>query len=139
MVLSERVNLLLTQIQTFYGWLKIKGSNVHIASWQGVKTMGNNNTIVYKIFDLMSKKIKLLDTDKIGKCLALVLGEVIFFTQRSKFATTEGHFSSVDGAWRGMKVFKTLKTEEVVLLPSYMGQHMSHVRMKEVSPQEEVT
>lgn len=101
--------------------------------------MGNNNTIVYKIFDLMSKKIKLLDTDKIGKCLALVLGEVIFFTQHSKFATTEGHFSSVDGAWRGMKVFKTLKTEEVVLLPSYMGQHMSHVRMEEVSPQEEVT
>lgn len=98
MVLSERVNLLLTQIQTFYGWLEIKGSNVHIASLQGVKTMGNNNTIVYKIFDLVFKKIKLLDTDKIGKCLALVLGEVIFFTQRSKFATTEGHFSSVDGA-----------------------------------------
>lgn len=113
----EKADFLLKQIQDFYSLLKIKGGNIYIVLPQEVKTMVNKTTIVYKIYDPVSKEIKFLDTNKIKRCLALVLGEVTYFTWSSRFANREVQFSS-DGARRYSD--RTLKVEEVVLLPSYI-------------------
>lgn len=95
-----------------------------------------HETFVYKIFCPESKQIKFLDTGKIEKCLAPGLREVSFFTHGMEFATVEVHFSSVEGVRRPSD--KTLKTAEAVLLPSYMGQHTSCIRIEVVPPEAEV-
>lgn len=69
--------------------------------------------------------IEFMDKEKIEQCLTLVMMDNTFFTCDYKFATIDVWFSLVEKAQELSD--KTLKTEHVVLLPTYMGCHTSRV------------
>lgn len=70
--------------------------------------------------------------DVIEKCLDPVMKDVIYFTRGFRFAIVV-RFKSAEKA-RELSD-KALKTEEVVLLPSYLGRCKSRIRIEEVASQ----
>lgn len=108
----------------------------HITSCQEEKNRVLNSTIEHKVFDPKTKEIKFVETKKIEKCLAPVSADIKHSSRDSKYATVEVRFSSVEAAMKHS--VKTLRTSEMVLLPSYMGCKTSHIRIEEVSVEVEV-
>lgn len=129
-----RVDLSLEQIQPYYGLLKARGGDVMIASPPEILANLKNTTIVYKVFNPVSKIIEFLEV--IEKCLSLIMKYVTYFTRGTKYATIEVHFSASEKAREFSD--KTLKTEKVVLLSSYMGRRTSCVSISEVPPHVDV-
>lgn len=101
------------------------------------KTSVSSRTVVYKCFCPLSKKIKFLDNANIWKYLHPVLGDVSLVKRGETYATVAVRFSTAEEARRNSD--KTLKTEEAVLLPSYMGRITSRIRIEEVTPETKVT
>lgn len=113
---SKRVDRPFKEIQSYYGMLRENGGDIHIKTPEPSK----NITFIYKVFCPVSKKTIFRNTNKIEKCLTLVLGEVTYFARGNKFATVELRFSFKG---RSLKLsHRTLKTGEMVLLPSCMEQ-----------------
>lgn len=52
------------------------------------------------------------------------------------YATVAVHFHTVEDACKSSD--KTLKTDEAVLLPSYMGHRTSSIRVEEVPPEADI-
>lgn len=94
---------------------------------------------MYTLYHLkkLSEKIKFLDNAKVWKCLGPVLGDASLVSRGEAYATVAVKFSTTEGARKNSD--KTLKTEEAVLLPSYMGRRTSRIRIEDVPPETEVT
>lgn len=75
---SVIVHLTLWDIKTFYGSVEVNGGDVRMKSSPQTKAMVANTTIVYKIFDVASKKIAYVDIKKVDKCLAPVWEQIMY-------------------------------------------------------------
>lgn len=72
---------------------------------------------------------------KLKKCLAPVWDKITYYRRGSSYATLEVRFASGEEVKRNSD--KTLKTKEVVLLPTYLGRRTSKVTVAEIPPEVE--
>uniref|UniRef100_A0A0L8H3A6 Uncharacterized protein n=1 Tax=Octopus bimaculoides TaxID=37653 RepID=A0A0L8H3A6_OCTBM len=102
------------------------------------ETLNNikERTILYKTFSIIEGKIDVMTTGQIEKVLRTIWHEIVYLPRGTKFGVVEVvKVRFKDAATTKKHAATTIKSEEVVLLPTYRGQRATRVRVEGIRPE----
>uniref|UniRef100_A0A0L8HRX4 Uncharacterized protein n=1 Tax=Octopus bimaculoides TaxID=37653 RepID=A0A0L8HRX4_OCTBM len=108
---------------------KVDGETKLIPPPEAVNAIKEKN-VVYKVFNIKEKKIAEARNELVELCLAPIWSKVIHVNRGTRSATIEVHFESAEVAKEVST--ETLKTDLIMLLPTYMGKRTARVTVEDI-------
>ncbi|XP_052823724.1 uncharacterized protein LOC128247805 [Octopus bimaculoides] len=87
-------------------------------------------TVVYKVYNLKEKKIMDVKNEIVERCLSPIGKKIRYVCRGVRSATIEAHFKSENVAKEVST--QTLKNEQIMLLPTYLGRRMAKTTVEEI-------